>query len=135
MPKLGLIMNVDSWLGDDARLSDQHEKRLLKDAEKALVNEGFDVSAVDVFDIIQKKSSGRYIQLTVTESEEESKSGDKVNYRVPVTMVQVWIEDPSLPHSHLEKLVVHHYGKYSIKLASAMLNDLLVLVCRRLKQL
>jgi|GEM_PF-4780877 len=135
MPKIGLMTNVDSWFEDGSRLSDQHEKRLLKDAEKALVKEGFDVSAVDAFDVIQKKSLGRYIQLTFTEAVEEAKTGDKVDYRIPLTMVQVWLEDPSLPHSHVEKLVIHRYEKYSIKLASAMLDDLLALVCRRLKQL
>lgn len=133
MPKIGLMPSVDAWFDNGSRLSKQHEKRLLRDAEQALAKEGFDVSAVDVLDVIQKKALGRYIQLTVTESVEEYKSGDKVEYRVPVTMVQIWIENPSLHQSHLEKLVIHHYGKYSIDLASAMLADLLVVVCRRLK--
>jgi len=133
MSKIGLMMHVDSWLGKDSRLSDQHAKTLLGETEKVLDSEGFDISKITVLDVIQKKPLGRYIQLTVTEFEEESKTGDKVEYRVPVTMLQVWIEDSSLQHSHVEKLLIHRYEKYSINLASAMLDDLLALVCRRLK--
>ncbi|MCW8130873.1 MAG: hypothetical protein KIS92_11020 [Planctomycetota bacterium] len=38
-------------------MSNLHEKRLLKDTEKALADEGFSVSAVDVFDVIRRSTN------------------------------------------------------------------------------
>ncbi len=134
MNQMGLVAVIDSFLLNEKRISGKTQEKLLKLTKRNLSEAGFEVFDIGLIDLLQKKlEANRYVQLSVTEGIEESKSEGKILYKVVVTTATIWIEDVSLPQSHLEKTSIAHYGPYSEDLVIGMLNSLMVSVCARLK--
>ena len=131
MNKIGIVNVVDSWLKRDKRVSDKDAHVFLEELRNHLTKSGFETFELTMLDLLQSKK-GRHIQLTITEAKEESRSGQVLNYSVPVTTVQVWIEDDAVPHKHLEKIALNVYTAYSAKSVKAIVADLMPLVCARL---
>jgi hypothetical protein len=132
--RIGLMRVNDSCLQNNKRVPDKQAKKMLAQAELVLTQEGFEVVEYDMMQLLNKKKhEGYYLQYTLTEEIEVSKSGNELLYRVPVTTLLVWIQDDVLKHRHSEKIVLNVYEAYSELLVSRMMDDLTKLVCQRLK--
>ena len=132
--RIGLVNVNDSLLLKNKRVPEKHSKKFLGQAAKIMVANGFDVFEIELTQLLERnlKRDSLYLQFTITEEIEESKSGKELLYRVPVSTLQVWVQDDALSHRHVEKIALHVYEAYSEKLLSGMMDDLAALVCKRL---
>ena len=90
---------------------------------------------VALMDLLKKDLPGcPYLQLTVTEQEEEYRSGDRLEYRSPLTTVQVWIDKTGGECGHLAVAQMRRYAAYDADLVGELIDDVAVMTSRFLQR-
>ena len=135
MQTVGLIEIVDGSRLNDSELDQGDKLRLLEVFHSRMMASDFRVEAIGLMELATKKLPGcPYFQITVTEEEEEYRSGNKVEYQSVVTTAQVWIEHAGHGCGHLAVLNAKHYGEYAIDVIADIVDDLGVMAARYLKR-
>ena len=125
MTELGLIDIVDGCLLDDAPLDSGDKLKFLETFRAKLTSAGFHIVDIGLLEMATKNlPSCPYFQLTITEGEEEYKSGNKLEYHSVITSAQVWIEHEGHECGHLAVLNAKQYSKYNTQVVIDLLTDL-----------
>lgn len=132
---IGIVSAVDSELASGKSLPEDAWERLLARLRSVLESSGMATREVGILELATGNGPGGItLQLTLTESIEESRSGDELLYRTPVTSAIVWVDDSSLAHGHREKLAHSVYSAYSEDAALQLIEDMSHFLVKRLKR-
>lgn len=135
MDPIGLMITQDSELISGQSIDKKVWDSFLAILRASLEESSFDLREIGLLEMVSGKLPTRLsLQLTITEAFEESRSGDDLLYRTPVTTVVLWLEDSFGECPHREKIMHFVYSSFSEKLVRSLMLDLSKFLVARLKR-